>query len=80
MSQTLRCPSCGRTGVASLKAAAWGEHDIASTPDGFYISLAPDHSMHIVCNECRKAVYESSDGESTPQTPRLIRHLTQDSL
>ena len=54
----VKCPSCGKTGAATM---ASGERDgvrIASAPDGFYVRLAPDNSMQIACVECATPAHE----------------------
>jgi len=55
----LNCPSCGRTGVASITTVGTDTPGTASATDGFLVRLGPDNSMTIACSECMATAYEA---------------------
>jgi hypothetical protein len=53
----LECPSCGKTGVASILSGPSGCPRAASAPEGFLIRIAPDISFEIACS-CGACAYK----------------------
>ena len=53
----LKCPSCGKAGVAMVVSGSGGK--TASVVDGFIVRMAPDNSIQIVCSNCLTTVYEA---------------------
>jgi len=54
----VKCPSCGKTGTATIASGERNGVRIPSVPDGFYVRLAPDNSVQIACVECATPAHE----------------------
>jgi ribosomal protein L33 len=65
----LKCPSCGKTGVAMI--AFGSERTTASAVQGFVVKITDDNSIQIVCSNCRTSVYQV---EASPSPHRLGKH------
>src|SRR5437879_13644380 len=53
----LECPSCGKTGVASILSEGRDSPRAASAPQGFLIRIARDISFEIACS-CGACAYK----------------------
>jgi hypothetical protein len=53
--ENLRCPTCGKTGVASLSQHNGDAATVLSVPDGFKI-VATQHGPDFQCTTCNVAV------------------------
>src|SRR6266850_1112055 len=53
----LECPSCGKTGVASILSGGRGSPRAADAPEGFLIRIARDISFEIACS-CGACAYK----------------------
>jgi hypothetical protein len=55
----LKCPSCGKVVITTIITAGPDRLRAASAPDGFFVLLAADNSMEIVCSDCRVTAVEA---------------------
>jgi len=53
--ESLRCPTCGKTGVASLSQDDDDAPTVQSVPDGFKV-VAKQHGPDFECAACNVAV------------------------
>jgi hypothetical protein len=58
----IKCPSCGKTGVASIISADLGKPRAANAPEGFLIRIASDASFEIACL-CGASAYDLTSRE-----------------
>ena len=61
----LKCPSCGKSGVATIVSAGPGNLRAARAPSGFFVRLAPDGSMQIACSDCKEAAHATEQTKAT---------------
>jgi hypothetical protein len=61
----LKCPSCGKNGVATIVSAGPGNLRAARAPIGFFVRLAPDGSMQIACSDCKETAHATEQTKAT---------------
>jgi hypothetical protein len=61
---SLECPSCGKTGTATILSDASTSRRTANAPDGFFVRLAGDNELQLGCTDCLAVAYEMRGAHS----------------